>query len=73
METSVVMTFGKADGTTVNLRVPRARPDLSQSDVRAAMSQILSVAALNTKNGDITNLQKATLHRVTHTYHDFSE
>jgi len=55
------MTFGTEGGGTASIRVPNARADLTKSEIRAAMTQILNAAAVQTKTGRINSAVKAVV------------
>jgi len=65
METTCTMFFGTTGNGRASLRVPKAKTDLTAPDVRAAMAQILSAAAIQTATGKINAMEKAVLRNVT--------
>ena len=64
MQNTLVMTFGTADGNSVNLRIPRARTNLSAASVQMAMNQLIAAAGLHATRGAINSAQRAHLQRV---------
>jgi len=67
IENICVLTFGTTGGGSVSLRIPRAKATLTDTTVRVAMSQLLSVKALKANSGLIDSSQKAVLQRITAT------
>ena len=61
MDYSIRLSFLTNDGKALNISVPKANPDVTGADVRAAMERILNTGIITAAAGEPSTADKAEL------------